>query len=187
MLPAQEKRCTYADMLEWDDTVRYELYDGEPVALASPSRTHQRISMDLSRQLSTYLLGKSCEVYHAPFDVRLFEQEGDPPENVDDVVQPDIFVVCDKSKIDERGCKGAPDLVIEILSPSTQLLDRTKKYWMYQKAGVKEYWVVNPWQRVVSVHTLEEGYASPVVYSANAEIPVGVLENCTIDLTTVFP
>lgn len=184
----QEKRYTYADLLEWDDTVRYELYDGWPVALASPTHIHQQISMELSTQLHTYLRGKRCKVYPAPFDVRLFEESGDHPENVDTVVQPDLMVVCDPSKVDRRGVHGAPELIIEILSESTRRNDRLTKFKLYQQAGVQEYWIVDPESRVVSVYTLEDGaYHAAATYSASASVPVGVLEDCTVDLTAVFP
>lgn len=183
-----EGRYTYADLLTWDDGKRYELYDGEPVALASPLIPYQRISAELYVQLHEYLRGKRCEAFYAPADVRLFEREGDRPEDVKVVVQPDIFVVCDPNKLDDHGCKGAPDLVIEILSPSKQKVDRLVKYKLYQQAGVPEYWIVDPVSRIVSVHTLEDGcYGSPVVYNANTKITVGVLKACEIDLTMVFP
>lgn len=179
---------TYADILSGNDDTRWELYDGELVALDSPSDIHQEISAALVAQLYNYFSGEKGRVYHAPFDVRLFERVYDQVWEVRDVVQPDISVVCDESKLDKHGCKGAPDLIIEILSPSTQERDRFIKYELYQKAGVREYWVVDPSQQAVAVHTLEDGrYHSPVVYSAEAAVPVGVLENCTIDLTTVFP
>lgn len=186
-LPA-EKRYTYGDLLAWDDSVRYELYDGQPVALASPSNVHQEVCMELSRQLANYLVGKNCKVYPAPFDVRLFEEEGDGPEDVSVVVQPDISVICDKRKTDGHGCKGAPDMVIEVLSSSTARYDRIVKFDLYQQAGVREYWIVDPEARVASVYTLEEGqYHAAVAYPAGFTVPVEVLEDCHIDLTTVFP
>lgn len=184
----QEKMYyTYGDIMDLDDGNRYELYDGQPVALASPSNIHQEISLALVVQLYGYLRGKRCKVYHAPFDVRLFEQENDRSRNVKDVVQPDITVVCDESKLAGRGCKGAPDFIIEILSPSTMRTDRLVKFNLYQKAGVKEYWIVDPETQVVLVHKLEEGqYGSPEVYTSQSSVPVGVLENCAIDLKSVF-
>lgn len=184
---AQEKKVTYADLLEWDDDVRYELYDGQPVALAAPESYHQEISMALSAQFYSYLKDKKCKVYAAPFNVRLFEQEGDSLDDVEYVLEPDITVVCDLKKIDRRGCKGAPDLVIEILSPSTRRHDRLTKYNLYLRAGVREYWIVDPETKTVSVHALTEGqYGSPDVYTQEASVPVGVLEGCVIDLPSVF-
>lgn len=184
-----EETCTYTyeDYLRWEGNTRYELYDGEAVALESPSNTHQAVSVALSAQLYNYLEGKKCQIRCAPFDVRLFEKKDDPPCQVKDVVQPDLIVVCDLEKLDERGCKGAPDLVVEILSPATKQQDRRVKFQLYQRAGVPEYWVVDPQKQMVAVHVLEEGeYHSPDVYTANSEIPVTVLEDCTINLAKVF-
>lgn len=178
---------TYEDYLLWEGDTRYELYDGEAVALASPTRIHQKISTKLLNQFENYLEDKRCEVYHAPFDVRLFEKKNDPPRRIKDVVQPDLIVVCDLEKLDNRGCKGAPDLVVEILSPTTKRQDITVKYQLYQRAGVPEYWVVDPQKRTVAVHILVNGaYSSPELYTANEEVPVGVLKDCTINLARVF-
>ena len=183
----QEKRYTYADLLSWDDSTRYELYDGQPVALASPSDVHQTICAELLRQLANYLVGKQCKVFPAPFDVRIFEEDGDSPDDVDTVLQPDLMVVCDQNKVDQRGVHGAPDLVIEILSPSSLRCDRLVKFNLYQKAGVREYWIVDPDSRTVSVYTLEDGaYHAAVVYSHDLAVPVGVLDDCRIDLPAVF-
>lgn len=184
----QEKSYTYADILAWDDGQRYELYGGQLVALASPSDWHQSISMELSRQIANFLKGKQCKVYTAPFDVRLFEKEGDSSENITDVVQPDILVVCDRSKVDRRGVHGAPDLVIEITSPSTQGNDWREKYNLYQLAGVAEYWIVDPAGHYVAVHHLENGrYSSPILYMSDAKIPVSLWDGFTVDLLDVFP
>jgi len=184
----QEQRYTYADVLEWDDDVRYELYSGVPVALASPSDVHQKISVALSAQLYNYLVGKKCDVFTAPFDVRLFEKADDRPEDVDMVLQPDLMIVCDQSKVDRHGVHGAPDLVIEILSNSSRRLDRLTKLNLYQRAGVQEYWIVDPTIRIVSVYTLKDGaYQTAAVYGADSSVPVGVLDNCTVDLSMVFP
>lgn len=183
----QEQRYTYADLLAWDDNTRYELYDGQPVALASPSDVHQSISMALSVQLGSYLMGKKCNVYAAPFDVRLFEEEGESPENVDTVLQPDLMVVCDQNKVDRHGVHGAPDLVIEILSDSTRRVDRLTKFNLYQRAGVREYWIVDPDAHTVAVHLLQDGlYGSPDFYAANTIIPVSVLDDCMVDLSRIF-
>ena len=183
----QERRYSYADLLAWDDDTRYELYDGQPVALASPSDVHQKISMELSTQLHIYLRNKRCSVYAAPFDVRLFEEHGDSPESVDTVLQPDLLVVCDPNKVDRRGVHGAPDLVIEIMSQATAQYDRLVKFNLYQRAGVREYWIVDPAARMVSVYTLENGYYRAAAYGVDAAVRVGILEDCTIDLSVVFP
>lgn len=179
---------TYANLLRWDDGVRYELYDGVPMAMSSPSDIHQQISGEIYLQLGNYLRGKQCRVYYAPFDVRLFERPSEKPENVAVVVQPDLMVVCDPNKVDRHGIHGAPDLVIEILSAHTALYDRVVKRNYYQQAGVPEYWIVDPEQRLVFVYTLADGeYHDADVYPVWASVPVGVLEDCVIDLSVVFP
>lgn len=184
----QERLYSYADVLTWDESERIELVYGRPIMMSPPSRAHQRVISELNRQIGNYLHGKKCEVYPAPFGVRLFEEEGDTPYDVDTLVEPDITVVCDPGKLDDAGCRGAPDLIVEVLSPSTQRHDRLTKFSLYQKAGVKEYWLADPASRTVSVYTLEEGaYHAAVVYPAGASVPVGVLEDCTVDLTSVFP
>lgn len=184
----QECLYTYADLLEWEGDTRYELYSGQPRAMSSPSDVHQDISGELHLQIGNYLRGKKCKVYYAPFDVRLFEEKGDRPEDTDTVVQPDLMVVCDPDKVDRHGVRGAPDLIIEILSESTRKLDRLIKFNLYQRAGVREYWIVDPVSRTVAVYTLEEGaYHGAETYGPDALAPVGVLEDCQIDLSAVFP
>jgi len=184
----QGNRYTLADLLAWDEQDRFELIDGIPVMMAPPSRVHQKIVMELSAQLHAYLKGKKCEVYPAPFAVRLFEQDGDRPEDVDIMVEPDISVICDPKKLDATGCKGAPDLVIEILSPSTQRHDRFTKFNLYQQAGVREYWIVDPLSKSVQVFVLDNGrYSAKDFGTAEDKIKVNVLEECVLDLSQVFP
>ena len=183
----QEKRYTLADAMTWDESERIELIDGYPVMMAPPTRAHQKAAMELSRQLANYLAGKKCEVYPAPFAIRLFERDGDHPENVDTMVEPDISVVCDTSKLDDIGCKGAPDLVMEILSPTTQRHDRVTKFNLYQQAGVREYWIVDPAGKSVQVFVLDGGhYVAKDFGTASDTIKVNVLEDCAIDLSQVF-
>ena len=166
---------------------RYELYDGQPVALASPSNIHQEILSALHYQIYDYLKDKQCKVYLPPFDVRLFEEHGDSPEDVDTVLQPDLMVVCDPNKVDRRGVHGAPDLIIEILSSATAQYDRLVKFNLYQRAGVHEYWIIDPTSRVVSTYTLENGKYQAAAYGADSSVRVGILDDCTLDLSTVFP
>ncbi len=187
-LPAEKERYTFADVLAWPDNERAELIDGEVVLMApAPSRVHQGISMELSRQFANYLEGKKCKAYHAPFDVRLFEQDKDTPEDVDTVVEPDLVVICDPSKLDDRGCKGAPDMVVEILSPSTQRHDRLVKLGLYQRAGVREYWIVSPEEQTVQVFLHKDGSLLPhEVYDRQGVAKVNVLDGCFIELSKVF-
>lgn len=187
-LPAEKARYTFADVLAWPDDERAELIDGEAVLMApAPTTAHQLISGELFGQLHSYLKGKKCKVISAPFDVRLFEQDGDSPEDIDTVVDPDISIVCDPSKLDEHGCKGAPDMVVEILSPSTQRHDRLVKLGLYQRAGVREYWIVSPEERTVQVFLYKDGSLLPhEVYSREDVAKVNVLDGCFIELSKVF-
>lgn len=184
----QEKCYTFADIQAWDEDERIELVYGRLVMMATPLRIHQKVSGELFSQLHEYLKGKKCEVYHAPFAVRPFEEDGDFPEDVDTVVEPDISVICDPDKLDAFGCKGAPDLVIEILSPSTQRHDRVTKFNLYQRAGVREYWIVDPANPSVQSFILENGgYKANDFKIAGEQIKVNVLEDCILDLSQVFP
>ncbi len=184
----KESRYTLADALTWDEHECIELIDGAPVMMAPPSRAHQEISGALFAQLHNYLEGKKCRVYAAPFAVRLFERPGDRPEGVDTLVEPDLSVVCDTDKLDDIGCKGAPDLIIEILSPSTQRHDRLTKYNLYERAGVPEYWIVSPDERTVQVSVLTGGrYRVCELYTAQDVAKVHVLDGCFIELSRVFP
>ena len=187
---AQEKAhepYTYADYLKWDSPERYELIDGEAVLLAAPSTSQQLASAVLVRQLANFLEGKNCKAIAAPFDVRLFEKEAGSPEDVDTVVQPDISVVCDKSKLDERGCKGAPEMVIEIISPGSLRHDRLLKFNLYQRAGIGELWLVDPAGGSIEVFLLRDGFLLPhEVYTIKDIAKVNTLDGCFIEIGKVF-
>ncbi len=186
-LPAEKERYTFADVLTWAENDHIELIDGEAYMMAPPSRIHQKISGEIFRQLANYLEGKTCEVYSAPFGVRLFEKDGDTPKDVDTIVEPDISVICDKNKLDRHGCTGAPDMVIEILSPSTLRHDRFVKLGLYQQAGVREYWIVEPETQTVQVYTLKNGILMPCAFYGLGEVAkVNVLDGCFIELGKVF-
>ncbi|MCL2834410.1 MAG: Uma2 family endonuclease [Treponema sp.] len=195
-LKPQEDRndYTYADYLAWDEEVRAEIIYGTAYMMAPPITVHQRILMHLSHKFYNYLEGKTCEVFVAPFGVRLFPK---PDRSDDTVVEPDILVVCDPAKIDERGCNGAPDLVIEILSPSNSSMEKLRKFNLYLKAKVREYWVVSPDEKYIEVHIYKDGHYLTKSYGINepginenerAEeiIPVSVLPGLTIDLKNIF-
>ena len=179
-LPAY-KRYTYADYCTWDDDVRRELIDGVPYMMSAPNRRHQRILMQLSRLFSNFLVGNPCEVYAAPFDVRLNADSGD-----DTVVQPDLLVVCDRAKLDGKACVGAPDLAVEILSLSSVVHDKVIKLRWYLQAGVREYWIVDPEKNAISVNILKNNEYVTCDYGGGGSIPVHVLEGCTINLPEVF-
>ena len=182
-LPAEKKETifTYADYLTWDEDERIELIDGEAVMMAPPSTSHQIISMEISRQLANFLEGKKCLAIPAPFAVRLFEREGDPPANVRTVVEPDISVICDTSKLDEKGCHGAPDWVIEIVSPSSRSMDYFTKLFKYRTAGVREYWVVDPHRKTVTVYQFEQDQMNE--YAFGESVPVGIYEGFSITVS----
>ena len=186
MALAQRKETdyyTYSDVLEWDEGFRAELLDGEIMMMAPPSRVHQGIITQLMLQIGNYLQGKKCKIYPAPFAVRLFPRK----DHSDDVVfEPDIVVVCDTEKLDEKGCNGPPDLVIEIISPSSAKYDRVYKFRKYQKAGVREYWIVDPETKSVQVCILENDRYVMTVYDETEKALVSVLDGCEIDLQAVF-
>lgn len=184
-----KQKFSYADYLTWPNDERWELIDGVPYAMSpAPVRRHQSISVELCRQFANYLLDKPCKVYDAPFDVRLSEQSSVSDNYIDTVVQPDILVVCDESKLDVRGCIGAPDLIIEILSPSTAAHDLKVKFELYQRYGVKEYWVVHPNDQTVLVFRRgDDGfYGRAAMYTAADTVAVPLLGELEIDLKAVF-
>lgn len=181
-LQQENERYTYADYCTWDDSERWELIEGVPYAMSpAPAPKHQAISGEFHAQLHAFLKGKPCKLFAAPFDVRLNADQDD-----DTVVQPDLVVICDRSKIDDKGCKGAPDLVIEILSPSTARHDRIVKFQQYQRAGVREYWIVDPDTKSLQACILENGRYFVTAYADTDTASVGVLEGCEIDLREVF-
>ena len=177
-----DTRYTYADYASWDTEERYELIDGVPYLMGAPNEQHQDISMSLAYQLYAFLRGKPCKVFHAPFDVCL-NAAGDDDTTV---VQPDLLVVCDRTKLDGKRCNGAPELAIEILSPSSGGRDGFLKYQKYVRAGVGEYWIVDPETKTVHVHVLHDGKYTGTVYNGGDAVPVQTLEGCVISLADVF-
>lgn len=154
-------KYSYADYLTWQFEEMVELIRGKVFRkAAAPRRIHQKISGRVFNKIFNHLEGHLCEVYEAPFDVRL-PLKSKKNEYIDTVVQPDICVICDPSKLDELGCVGAPDLIIEILSPGNNKKDLIHKYDVYQEAGVKEYWIIHPSEQTLLAYTLIEGKYSP--------------------------
>jgi Uma2 family endonuclease len=178
---------TYADYLQWTFKERVELIKGKLFKMSpAPNRMHQGLSVYLSNTLYNYLKGGKCKVYTAPFYVRL---PGKSTEDKDiiTVLQPDICVVCDLSKLDYRGCIGAPDIVVEILSPGNNAIELKNKYDVYEQAGVMEYWVVSPQDRTFLVYTLSEGkYRPSRLMVAGDTVTSSVLEGFLIDLADMF-
>jgi len=176
-----DENYTYADYLHWGNNERYEIIDGIAYMMASPSAAHQAISGDIFGAIWEFLKGKPCKVFAAPFDVRLFPEEDGRDTNV---VQSDILVVCDPSKLsDGKACRGAPDLVIEILSDSSAIMDRKVKIEKYREAGVREYWIVGSAAQEVLLNLLENGKYASTVYKDN--VPSSVLPGLAVDLKAV--
>ncbi len=179
-------KYSYADYLKWKFEERVEIIKGKVFHLAAPRRRHQGISMEISTQINLFLSGSKCKIYSAPFDVRLPVSKDDTKTFT--VVQPDICVICNPDKLDEKGCNGAPEFIIEILSPSSSERDAIIKFDLYEEVGVKEYWMVYPDVNLVDVFLLNENGKYQLVkkYAAKQKVPVNVLESCEVDLEKVF-
>jgi Uma2 family endonuclease len=177
---------TYADYLLWEFSERVELLRGKIRQMSAPNRRHQEICGNLYRTLANTLWKNSCKVYIAPFDVRLTRTRSD--KDVITVVQPDLCVICDPNKLDTRGCNGAPDLIIEILSPGNSRIEMRDKFELYQEAGVLEYWIVSPTEKTIQVWKLnEQGYyigLPPVVEGDLLNTPI--IPNLKVNVTEVF-
>lgn len=171
----------YGDYLTWPDDVRYELIDGDAYLMApAPDLPHQEVAGEIFRQAANALLGRPCRVLIAPVDVRLPKQN-EADEYIDTVVQPDVLVVCDPNKLDRRGVRGAPDWVVEVLSPSTSGHDQIKKRLLYERHGVREYWLVHPVDRVLTVYRLLDGeYGKPEIYELCGETAVSAVPGIVI-------
>jgi Uma2 family endonuclease len=180
------KQYTYADYLTWWFEDRVELIKGHIRKMApAPSDGHQKYSFNIVFALGNLLKNKKCEVRYAPYDVRLKRTVDDT--EVTTVVQPDICVICNPDLIDKRGCNGAPDLIIEILSESNRKHDIVTKYHLYEEAGVKEYWIVYPSSEMIEVYYLENNkYRLAKKYLEDDLLPVQTLEGLVIDLKEIF-
>ena len=183
------KQYTYADYLTWHFDERVELIRGWISRMSpAPLVSHQRILMRLSLPIGNYLANKKCELFVAPFDVRLTnKRKSVPNKSITSVVQPDLSIICDTEKLDERGCIGAPDWVIEILSPGNTRKEMKEKFSLYEENGVREYWIVDPVHLMVQVFDLKEDkFAWRSNYVKEDLIPVGIFEDFFIDSDAVF-
>lgn len=182
-----DKKFTYADYLKFPSDERWEIIDGIPYLQSAPTWQHQSISRELMFQFVGHLRNSQCQVFAAPFDLRLNELI-EEDEQATTVIQPDILVICDKSSLKGTGYCGSPELIIEILSPSTGRIDRLSKFWAYEKACVKEYWLVEPDTKLVSVFILQDNkvYGRPNLYTEADTITVSILPDLVIDLTKIF-
>lgn len=183
----KEEHYTYAAYRQWPEGERYELIGGEALAMGPvPSRRHQEVVLEIARQIADALDGTPCRPYIAPFDVRL-PRANEADDEIDTVVQPDISVICDKSKLDEQGCRGAPDWIVEVLSPATIGRDQIVKRALYEKAGVREYWIVHPADRVVTIYLLENGvYGKPAIFELVGTTAATTLPEVVIDWARVM-
>jgi Uma2 family endonuclease len=181
---------TYADYLKWKFHEQLELIRGKIFKTSpAPTPVHQRISSNLNGIFYNYLKKNKCQVFPAPFDVRLPVGNRKRDEEITTVVQPDLCIVCDESKIDNKGCIGAPDLVIEILSPGNSKKEVKLKYELYEEAGVKEYWIVYPAEESIIVFILNENqkYNGAKVYAGDDTVYCKTILGLIADLTGIFP
>lgn len=176
----REHRYTSEDYWNLPEGRRAELIDGQLYDMAPPSRMHQKISGGLYRTISNFILERNgtCEVYAAPFAVNLDAEDKD-------WVEPDISVICDQSKLDDRGCNGAPDLVVEIVSPSSRRMDYSTKNVLYSEAGVREYWIVDPAKERTTVYRYEED-AAPTIFPFADDVPVGIFPELAINVADLL-
>lgn len=178
---------TYADYLKWKFEERLELFRGKIFKLAAPNTKHQEISGRIFASINSYLQRTPCKVYYAPFDVRLPVQDKKRDNEITTVVQPDLCVICDLSKIDEKGCIGAPDIVVEILSPGNTKKEVQDKFDLYEEAGVKEYWLVFPDTETIIIYTLQhEKFVGSKPFAPGETITSSVLTGLVIDVKEIF-
>lgn len=182
------KTYTYADYLQWTFDDRLEILKGKLFKMTpAPSRIHQEVTIIIGRELSQFLKGSPCRIYTAPFDVRL-SRKNTADESITTVLQPDICVICDLNKLDDRGCIGAPDIVVEILSPGNNKKELSNKYEIYEEAGVQEYWIIWPLEKTFMKYTLDEvgKYIPSKVLTSGDEVTTPVLPGFVLNLEEVF-
>lgn len=181
----------YKDYLSLRFEKPIEIINGEIFFMApAPSRIHQKIITELSRKIGNYIEDNKgeCEVYVAPFDVRLKTLEDTNEDNIKNIVQPDISIICDRSKLDDRGCLGSPDFIVEVVSPSNSSMDYVKKLYLYEKFQVREYWIINPNTETVMTYLLNEnrGYDEPKVYKFKDQISMEIFPSFKIKMSEIM-
>ena len=176
---------TYADYLMWKIKDRVEILKGKIFQMGAPSLTHQAVSMNFSRLLSNYFYKTPCKLFAAPFDVCL-AKKGEKDNEVYTVVQPDLCVVCDADKLDERGCWGAPDLIIEILSPGNSKKELKNKYELYQEAGVREYWLVHSQDEYLIINVLENNLYRALPPFVDKEVTSVIFPDLSLQTEDIF-
>ncbi len=180
-MPLSKKQTyTSADYWNLPEGRRAELIGGQLYDMAPPSRMHQKLIMELSGTIRNFIKDHngSCEVYPAPFAVNLDADDKD-------WVEPDISVICDKNKLTDRGCSGAPDLIVEVVSPSSRRMDYSTKNTLYSETGVREYWIVDPEKERTTVYHYEED-AAPTIYTFSQAVPVGIFEGLSINIAELL-
>ncbi|WP_018212068.1 Uma2 family endonuclease [Desulfitobacterium hafniense] len=179
-------KFTYKDYLAWPEEEQWELIDGIPYSMTpAPSTQHQKVVTILVALFYNAFKGSPCQVFGAPFDVRLPEKDRD---EIISVVQPDLTIVCDRDKLDDKGCLGSPDLIVEVTSPSTLRKDIKEKFHLYEKAGVKQYWIIYLEQKTVVIFKLDKDgrFGRPDIYGESDTIQVKESVSISIDLAEVF-
>ena len=187
-LSQEQKKYTYADYLKFPSDERWEIINGIPYMQAAPTWQHQAVSIQLASQFNGYFKGKPCRVFAAPFDLCIPELDESDEEISNIISQPDIVVVCEESKLRKTGYFGVPSLIIEISLPSTARNDKLFKFNKFEKAGVKEYWIVESDTKLVSVFTLQDNnrYGRPELYTETDNVEVSIFPGLVIELITVF-
>ena len=177
-----DQTYTYSDYRDWPEDERWELIDGVPHAMTAPKRIHQEIVTALAAQLYNHFKDTDCSTYVAPFDVRLPEAD-EQDADIKTTVQPDLSVICDQDKLDELGCRGAPDWIIEVLSPSTSLRDMNTKRDLYERHGVREYWLVHPTERWTMIYVLNDNkrYGKGQLFGMDQETTSIIFSDFNID------
>jgi Uma2 family endonuclease len=185
MMENENSLFTYKDYKAWElkSGERYELIHGTAYGMSGATTMHQRISGVLFNKLYNYLEGKECEVFSAPYDVRLFYKKD---ESDTTVVQPDIMVICDKDKIGNEGCRGAPDFIVEIVSPSNGYTYMKRKYSLYEYAGVKEYWVIDPALNTIETFNFKDVPVSGNKYNEEDTVCLSLFPGLKIRLKDIF-
>lgn len=181
---------SYADYLSWRFEQAVELIKGKILPMSAPSRKHQRISWQLTLTLGNHFKHHACQAYAAPFDVRLYDKQKSALVNKDvlTVVQPDICIICDLEKLDDKGCLGSPDLVVEILSPGNSSKEMKLKKALYEENGIREYWIIDPeHETAFQFHLLENGLYSPAsIYASDDTFESVIFPNLFVDLNEIF-
>jgi Uma2 family endonuclease len=183
-----ESYC-YKDYCHWPEDERWELINGQAYNMSpAPSKLHAEVLAELFYNFKSFFKNGECKVFVAPFDVRL-PQKDEPDDEIKNVVQPDLLVICDQTKLDDKGCRGAPDMIVEVLSPSTASKDCMQKRALYEKHGVKEYWTVDPINRMVNVYIAEKSglFKAPLFFDDKGIINSTTFNGLKTDLSVIFP